>query len=241
MNPDIEKLIQLQNIETQIRYFVTKIEQLPRQLAAMEEKLQGTVTLLEQEKNNLQQIATDRRQLEGEIQVIEEKTSKYRSQLLEVKTNEQYKALLHEIDFQLERMRKIEDEILLSMEKEEQVRTEQHQLQQKHQKESAEVDQEQRVAQQEIEKTKANLAQRKQERQALRTLITPEVYEAYRKIAGVRKGVAVARATENCQGCHVRIRPSVLGQVMHGQQIVTCDRCGRILYWQEEAPYEQTS
>jgi len=73
------------------------------------------------------------------------------------------------------------------------------------------------------------------EADALIALIAPEIYDTYRKIATLRKGVALARASENCQGCHVRIRPSVLGQVMVGKQIVHCDSCARFLYWEPEA------
>ncbi len=241
MHPDIEKLIQLQALETRIGHFAAKIERFPQQMAAMEERLRGTKSLMDRQEKTLRQIGTDRRRLEGEVQIIEEKVSKYRSQLSEVKTNDQYKALLHEIDFHTERIHKMEDEILISMEKEEGLRAERLLLEQQFRRESARLDQERQVARQDVEVARIHLAQREEECRALIALITPEVYETYRKIAGVRKGVALARATENCQGCHVRIRPSVLGQVMGGRQIVNCDRCDRFLYWQPDAPYEVSS
>ncbi len=241
MHPDIEKLIELQALETRTKHFTARIEQFPRQMAAMQERLHGTKSLMDQQAKTLRRIAADRRQLEGEIQVIEERVSKYRSQLSEVKTNDQYKALLHEIDFHSERIHKMEDEILVSMEKEESLRAESLRLEQQFLKESAQVDQEEQVAREDVEETKINLARREEECRALIALIAPEVYETYRKIAGLRKGVALARATENCQGCHVRIRPSVLGRVMGGQQIVNCDSCDRFLYWKPDTPYEVSS
>ena len=235
MHPDIEKLIELQELEIRIRRAAARIEQLPREIAAMEEQLVATRSLLDRQEAALGRIAAERRQLEGEIQIVEEKTSKYHSQLSEVKTNEQYKALLHEIDFHGERISKMEDEILVNMEKEEGLREERLLLEQQLRKESARVDREKQVAQIEIEETRIELDGRQREADALIALVTPEVYETYRKIAAVRKGVALARAGENCRGCHVRVRPSVLGQVMGGKQIVHCDSCDRFLYWEPDA------
>jgi len=235
MHPDIEKLIELQGLETRIRQAAARLEQLPREMAAMEEQLGATRSLLDRQEADLGRIATERRQLEGEIQIVEERISKYRSQLSDVKTNEQYKALLHEIDFHGERIGKMEDEILVNMEKEDGLRADRLLLEQQLQKESAQVDREKQVVQKEIEETQIELDRRQGEADALIALIAPEIYDTYRKIATLRKGVALARASENCQGCHVRIRPSVLGQVMVGKQIVHCDSCARFLYWEPEA------
>jgi predicted nucleic acid-binding Zn-ribbon protein len=68
------------------------------------------------------------------------------------------------------------------------------------------------------------------------------VLNTYKQISKFRKGIALARATQDsCQACHVRIRPHVVSQVMAGEQIITCDSCNRILYWKPDAPYEVTS
>ncbi|MDE2963927.1 MAG: C4-type zinc ribbon domain-containing protein [Acidobacteriota bacterium] len=235
MHPEIEKLIELQGLESRIRHAGGRLRQLPREIAAMEEQLGATRSLLDRQQAELDRIAAERRQLEGEIQIVEDRISKYRSQLSDVKTNEQYKALLHEIDFHGERIGKMEDEILLNMEKEEGLREERLLLEQQLQKESAEVDREKQAVQKEIEETQIELDRHQREAGALIALIAPEVYGIYRKIATVRKGVALARAEENCQGCHVRIRPSVLGQVMAGNLIVHCDSCDRFLYWEPDA------
>ena len=238
MHPDMEKLIELQELESRIRRASGRLEQLPRDIAAMEDQLGATRSLLDRQEAALDRIASDRRQLEGEIQIVEGRISKYRSQLSDVKTNEQYKALLHEIDFHGERIGTMEDEILVNMEKEEDLREERLLLQRQLQKETAQVDREKQAVQKEIEETRIELDRLQGEAGALIALIAPEIYGTYRKIAAVRKGVALARAGENCRGCHVRIRPSVLGQVMAGKQIVYCDSCARLLYWEADPSIE---
>src|SRR5215831_10010167 len=130
MHPDLEKLIQLQEVELQIRDHAEKIELLPKHLAALEGKLSATSQFLDSSQDRLSKLALEKRKYEGVIQDIEQKNTKYREQLLSVKTNEQYKALLHEIEFNTQQVRKTEDEILTKMEEEEGLRKDILQLEQ---------------------------------------------------------------------------------------------------------------
>ena len=242
MHPDLEKLIQLQEAELQIKNYSDRIEQLPGHLAALEEKLSGALQSLSRSQERLAKLALEKRKLEGVIQDFEQKNSKYREQLIDVKTNEQYKALLHEIEFNTNQIRKTEDEILTKMEEEEKLRRELHQTEQLLQKEKAIVNSEKRAAEAEVEQDKSILGELQLLRQNLIESVVPSVLETYHRIARFRKGIALARATgDSCQVCHVRIRPQVLSQIMTGESIVTCDSCQRILYWKPDGPYEVSS
>ena len=99
MHPEVEKLLKLQETDLQVQHYNSRIELLPKQLAALEAKLSGTLQSLEANKQQIAQAASDKKKLEGNILDLEQKNSKYRGQLTDVKTNEQYKALLHEIEF----------------------------------------------------------------------------------------------------------------------------------------------
>jgi predicted nucleic acid-binding Zn-ribbon protein len=242
MHPDLEKLIQLQQTEVQIKNYSDRIEQLPKHLAALEEKLGGTLQSLNGSQNRLTKLALEKRKLEGIILDLEQKNSKYREQLVDVKTNEQYKALLHEIEFNSNQIRKTEDEILTKMEEEEKLRRELQQIEQLLQKERANIHSEKKTAEAEVEQDKSILGELQNVRQSLIDSVAPGVLETYNRIARFRKGVALARATgDSCQACHVRIRPQVLSQIMSGESIVTCDSCHRILYWKPDGPYEVLS
>ena len=241
MHPNIEKLIQLQKIEIQIKVLGEELKQLPQRLKLMEKKLEKTSDLLEQGKEDVKVIEFNRRQAENKIKVVEEKISKYRVQLSDVKTNEQYKALLQEIDFQNERIHTVEDDILKDMEKEDRLKVNYAELEEKHRQEVSQVSDEKKIAQKSAAEMEIKLEQCEKERDTLIMLISPEVYRIYRSISDIRKGIGLARATESCQGCHVRIRPSILSRVMGNQEILTCESCNRILYWQPDGPYEVSS
>ena len=111
MHPEIEQLLRLQETELQIKHYTDRIDLLPKQLADLEAKLNGTLQSLEANKQKAAKTVADRKKLEGNIQDLEQKNSKYRGQLTEVKTNEQYRALLHEIEFNENQIKKIEEDL----------------------------------------------------------------------------------------------------------------------------------
>ena len=239
MHPDLERLIRLQDTELRIKHYLERIEQLPIRMAELESKLNGTQQQLNSNKDRLAKLASEKRKLEGSILDLEQKISKYKGQLTEVKTNEQYRSLLNEIEFGNSQIRKIEDEILLIMEEEEKLRREVSRLEQQLSGELAVVNVEKKAAETEVDEDRKLLAAAESDRNLLAGSIDPTLYDRYTRIASVRKGVALARAAdESCQGCHVRIRPHLLTQVMSGETIVACDSCDRILYWKTETPYE---
>jgi uncharacterized protein len=239
MHADLEKLIQLQQIELQIKDYSDRIELLPKHLAALEQKLNASVQSLSSSQDRINRLALEKRKLEGTIQDIEQKNSRYREQLLDVKTNEQYKALLHEIEFNNLEIRKTEDNVLLKMEEEEKLRKEVVQIEQQLRTEKEKIDSEKKAAQAEADKDRQLLQELGARRQSLVQEVNPSLLETYARIARFRKGVALARARgDSCEACHVRIRPQVLSQIMAGEAILTCDSCDRILYWQSDAPYE---
>src|SRR5262245_14195212 len=242
MHPEVEKLLKLQETDLQIEHYNSRIELLPKQLAALEDKLSGTRRSLESNKQQIVKVASDKKKLEGSIQDLEQKNSKYRGQLTDVKTNEQYRALLHEIDFNEKEVRKIEDGIIGLMEQDEVLRKDAQSIQRRLQEEMALVDSEKKAAEAEVTKDRHILAELHQQREALIQTVDSSVLNTYRQIGKFRKGIALARATQDsCQACHVRIRPHVVSQVMAGDEIITCDSCNRILYWMPDAPYELTS
>ena len=241
MHPDLEKLVRLQEVELEIRNYNERIDLLPKQLAALETKLQNTLQRQQSLKEHFTKLASEKKKLEVSIQDVEQKISKYKGQLFEVKTNDQYRALLNEIEFSSQEIRKFEDEILVRMEQEEKLKAEGKAIEIRLQQEKAVVETEKKAAEAEVVKELALLVQFEQERKTLIEEVPADLYRQYTRIASFRKGVALARAAqETCLGCNVRIRPQIFSEVMKGEVIHTCDSCSRLLYYKPEIPYEVT-
>src|SRR3974377_2021109 len=112
MHPDTHLVIQLQSIDQRIAALEKEVAALPKHIAAIEKTLESHVRRLEADKAALSANQKDRKKMEGDIQMQEQKSSKPQDQTLAVKNNEQYRALLNEIEFIQKEIRKAEDRIL---------------------------------------------------------------------------------------------------------------------------------
>src|SRR5579884_3539269 len=115
MHPDLAHLIELERADREIARLSDEIATLPKHLAAIESKLADIKSRVQKAQEAIKAQEATRRRHESDIQDLQQKISKFKSQTLDVKTNEQYKALLHEIDFSEGEIRKHEDQILEGM------------------------------------------------------------------------------------------------------------------------------
>src|ERR1017187_9486835 len=115
MNPDLKALVALQKLDNTIRSLVAEIQSLPGRIAGIENQLAEHIAKVEADQKMLAENQRSRRKRENDIAMLREKISRHKDQMLEVKTNEQYRALLHEIEFHEAEIRKLEDDILMEM------------------------------------------------------------------------------------------------------------------------------
>ena len=98
MNSDVQKLIELQQVDARMAALRAEVAALPKEVAQIEAKLAGSKTAVEKAQNAIKADETARRKHESDIKDQQEKISKYRDQSLKVKTNQEYKALMSEIE-----------------------------------------------------------------------------------------------------------------------------------------------
>jgi predicted nucleic acid-binding Zn-ribbon protein len=231
MHPDLEKLIALQQVDGEVARLREEIAALPRRVAVIEAKLAGTKAQIEKAQQGLGANQAARRKLETEIQDQREKISKYRDQSLAVKTNEQYKALLHEIQFAEQHIREAEDKILEGMvdteAREAAVKAAEAELRE----ETAEIEKEKAEARARTAEDEKLLAEQNARRDALRGGIAADVLAHYDRLLHHRKTAVSEARAQKCVACNVLLRPQTYNEVKSNEQIVTCDSCGRILYY----------
>ena len=108
MLPDITHAIRLQNLDDRAAELMKEIGALPKHIAEIEKKLESHQRRLDHDRAGMLANQKDRKHLEGEIQLNEQKISKLKSQMMEAKTNEVYRAFQHEIDFCQQEIRRHE-------------------------------------------------------------------------------------------------------------------------------------
>jgi hypothetical protein len=230
MLPDIENLLRLAEADNQIRRLQEEIAELPKRVALIEQKLVGTKAQLERAQAAVKADDAARRKHETTITDLRGKITKYRDQSLEVKTNDQYKALLHEIQFAEKEIADTEDKILELMVDADTRAAEVKAAQAELKAETAEIEKEKEQARQRTAEDEKLLAEWRGKRDQLRASIDADLLRRYERVAKLRgSGLAEVR-DHKCMGCQVKLRPQTYNEVRSGQHTVFCDSCQRILY-----------
>jgi len=232
MNADLTRLIRLQQLESSADEARKKIADHPARAQALDERLQAAREVVADIKARLTVAADKRRAEEKEVAGVQTRLAKYKDQLLEVKTNREYTAMLHEIETAQNDIRTREDRILEVMMESDELsaaikknEAELKAVEKEIAAERATMATEMAGLQGEIDKTTA-------EREKLVADIDRHVLSIFETTAKGRKGVAVAEAKDGlCTICHVRLRPQVFNEVRKNESIIRCDSCRRILYF----------
>jgi len=241
MNSDLKQLIRLQEIDLSIQELRARIDRFPGISKALDEKLRsakaGVAIAQEKAKSN----QGTRKKLEGEITASESKISKYRDQMMAVKTNEEYRALQHEIEHAQQGIRKIEDEILNLMMEAEAGQSDLKAAEARLKEDQQKVNTERKQLEEENKRDLGALEAYLKERKEIDASVSPDLMFRYERVRKLRGGIGVAAArNEVCEICKVRIRPQVFQEIRRNDQIIACDACQRILYDPEnlDHPFE---
>lgn len=231
MLPEIENLLKLQDTDKEIRRLQDEVAELPKRVAVIEQKLAGTKAQLEKAQATVKADEASRRKYDANITELRGKISKYRDQSLDVKTNDQYKALLHEIQFAEKEISANEDKILELMvnadARDKEVKAAQADLK----AETAEIEKEKEAARQRTAEDEKLLSEWRGKRDQLRGGINEDLLRHYERVSKFRgSGISEVR-DQKCMACQVMLRPQTYNDVRSGKEMVVCDSCQRILYF----------
>jgi predicted nucleic acid-binding Zn-ribbon protein len=241
MNADLKHLIRIQSIDISILEIQERIDVFPGISKALDEKLSSAQAALEAAREKSKSDLTSRKKLEGEVSALEAKISKYREQMLAVKTNEEYKAFQKEIEHAQEGIRGVEDKILHLMMAAEDVQAEIKAAEVRLKEDQQLVHQERKKLEAENQKDVSALGSYLDERKTIEPAISSDVLTRYERVRKFRGGIGVASAKDYmCDACKVRLRPQVFQEVRKNDQLIACEACQRVLYDPEnlDTPFE---
>jgi predicted nucleic acid-binding Zn-ribbon protein len=238
MLPDIASAVRLQEVDVRLTELTKEIASLPKHIAEIEKKLESHQRKLEADRAAQTANQKDRKKLEGDIQIQEQKISKLRDQMLQAKTNEQYQAFQHEIGFCQSEIRRAEDRILDLMGESEDLDKNVKAAEIALKAEKAQVEAEKQQARARTEADQKALADLEATKKSIVASMTPSVYKNYERIRS-RRGVAVAEVLDGrCSVCHIAVRPQYLQDLKRGEQVQVCESCQRILYYNPPASFD---
>jgi len=238
MHTGLKELLQVQTLDLKLAELAGEIARFPRRIAEVDAQVEGARAVLVKTREAQTASVKDRKKLELDVESWKEKVRKYKDQTAQVKTNEAYRALVHEIEGAENEIRKAEDTVLEHM-----VASEEHDRQVKAgEKALAEAEAAAKAAKQAIEAERANLTGQqtalRAERDRDAAAVPAPLVERYRIYAPRHHGIAIAILDgEACSGCRVHLRPHVVQKLKRAEtdEIVECESCGRMLYFDSSA------
>ena len=232
MNSQLDILINLQEIDSKMLNLEDRIHQIPEEISDLDQTLDNERKSVEELNSLVNEGNKQRVLLEGDVESFKDKLSKYKTQLMEVKTNKEYQAMLHEIENTNQEIRTIEDQTLEQMVKTEESEQQLEEAKQKLATQESLLSKKRDELESSGLKIQGNIDQLKDERDQLEKQIQDEILQQYKKIALARNQIALAEAKDqSCQACHVRLRPQLFNEIKTNQKIITCESCNRILYY----------
>ena len=249
MLPDLERLIQLQEIESKAAVASKAIAEAPGRIAALDALLKGAATALETAKHALSENKTRRGLIDKDLASAQQRQDKYKDQVMAVKTNEQLHAMQHQIKAVADEIGVHEEKVLVNMMEADDINASIKAAEAALKAAQAKVGTERGAIEADVKLQQGVVTECTAARTALvATLNDKGLVDTFARIVKVR-GTAVARAEgERCTVCQVRLRPVVFVSVLKNDSIVQCESCNRILYFvapkapqAPEAPQAPTS
>jgi predicted nucleic acid-binding Zn-ribbon protein len=232
MLPDLKLAIRLQDIDNRVAELTKEVSSLPKHIAEIEKKLEAHNRKLEADRAALTANQKDRKRFESDIQVQQQKISKLKDQMLEAKTNDQYRAFQHEIEYCEKEIRRAEDLILESMSASEPLERNVKAAESALKQEKAQVEAEKQQARERTAKDQLELDELRAERKSIASQISAGVLNSYERVRKMRRGVAVAEAVDGrCSQCHMALRLQFFQDLKRGERVMQCESCNRILYY----------
>lgn len=232
MDPDLERLIRLQQIDTFTETARRRVADHPGLIAALDSRLESAHAGLAIARHDADQGQVARRTIEKDLAAIQSRLAKYKDQLMEVKTNKEYQAMQKEIEAAQKEVARLEDRLL------EQLLANDDLAAAVKAAEARLADDQKGIAAERarLEHETADLEQELERRTAARDEVTrqlpADLLASYETIARGRRGQALAEARNGlCTACHVRLRPQVYNEILANNAIRQCGSCQRFLYF----------
>lgn len=227
----LDKVLELQKLDSAIARLEAETRTIPEQVQALESRLTGARAGLDQAKVRGDQIQKERRANERELDDAAQNIKKKQARLFEIKTNEEYTAVLKEIETLKEKSSKLETEILELLERAD-AATKTVAGAEKEFKEAEALYQKERAEKEaQLAKVRHDLASLRQSRTGQASRLDSLLLQQYTRLVKTRGVAVVAVKDGSCSGCGIALTPQVYNEVRRNDRMFTCSSCNRILYF----------
>ena len=230
----IEDLVLVQDRDRRLTQLRTDLKDLP----ARKEQIRQRVKAREDEFHKAEELwkkeSAAVKTLEVDIDSAKASISRFRQQQLEVKSNDQYRTLEHEIAGAQKKIRGLEDQEIEHMERVEAARAVMLARKKEWDEEQSHIEKDCTDLDRRAEAVGKEIGEIEAERTQRLASVDPQWLARYERVLKHKGDIAVV-AVDNgtCGGCHMKLTPQVIQDTKRAQSITSCTFCGRMLYWKD--------
>ncbi len=226
----LDKLLELQRLDTTIARLETESQAIPQAVQALEARLTTARTGLDAAKHRAEQLQKDRRAKERELDDALLNMKKKQARLFEIKTNEEYSAVLKEIESLKEKSSRFEEEVLDLLERGDVAAKAVADAEKEFKAAEAACQRERAEKEAQLATLQRELAQLREARKAQASRLERGLLQQYVRLAKTRGEAVVAVKDGSCSGCGIALTPQTYNEVRRNDRMFTCTSCNRILY-----------
>ncbi|MFH2091087.1 MAG: C4-type zinc ribbon domain-containing protein [Pseudomonadota bacterium] len=229
---DIETLIKLQEAESEIVRLKNVLDKVEKEKHKIGLQLKTFATALEESREALLKISKECRDIEAEVQLVDDRIIKSNERLRMVKTNKEYQLLLREVDDNKKRKDTLETELIGYMDQKEKTEKIVEDSEKEYQLLKDRIEAEQDEMEQKTSDDKSLLDEYLERKADIGEKLAPALMSRFSKISNMNNGLAVINVkNEVCMGCFMNIPPQLYIDVQRGEKLILCPQCSRILYY----------
>jgi len=231
VSKDLSLLIELQRLDLEIDKNRRKEKKLSSQIEKGRKRMTELEEDLFQKQDMLKHTWIGKREKERRVEEIDLLLTKHEEEKYKVKSKEEFVALEKEISQVEEEKRKVEDFLLELMEKEEELAQDLPSLEVKIKQAKKDYQKKEITFKIDLDNVVCQVKKLENNRKKIISQLNPVLFQRYGQLRKTREGPVVASAVNGiCEGCNLKIPPSLMARVRKGEEIVYCENCNRILY-----------
>ncbi len=227
----LDKLLELQNMDTAVARLEAEARSIPGEIQALEARFAGARAGLDEAKAKADQIQKQRRAKERELDEATLGIKKKQARLFEIKTNEEYSAVLKEIEILKEKSSKLEEEILDLLERADVAAKAVTDAEKQFKAAEAVSVGERGEKEAHLARLQRELVGLREARKGQASRLDADLFRQYTRLIHSRGVAVVAVKDGSCSGCGIALTPQTYNEVRRNDRMYTCSSCNRILYF----------
>ena len=232
---DIDGLVAIARVDAQLAACRGQLASLPKRVEELTKQIDAIIVAEKTAKEHLEEMGKERRDTEAALEDDNAKITKYKTQLMSVKTNKEYTAMQHEIAHLEKQIDSKEERLLILMDETEEQQATLDKSMEETTGKRKDLEAERAALESEIKARQADAQGLESQKPALLDALGTAMRKRYERILVKLGNLAVTRVKNGaCQGCFTRVPPQRAVEIRQNDQLLACEACGRILVHYED-------